>query len=80
MARHDQLGRQSTFVCTHCQAGECEECVDILRSLYTENMICMCSRNEHSGEPVLKQIVDPETGTVYAPGLSVTKEGEVNDL
>jgi hypothetical protein len=28
-----------------------------------------------SGEPVLQQVSDPETGEVYGPGLKVTQDG-----
>lgn len=77
MARHDQRGKESTFVCTHCQESRCSECVDILRVIYTNQMICKCKRTEHTGEPVDQQIQDPETGTIYTPGLTVSRDGEV---
>jgi hypothetical protein len=31
----------------------------------------------HAGEPVDNQLLDPETHTVYAPGLEVDVNGEV---
>lgn len=30
-----------------------------------------------SGEPVLRQVADPFTNEVYAPGLKVTEDGRV---
>lgn len=75
--RHAQKGKADTFVCTKCKAGECNGCIDILRSLYSERLICHCKAAGHSGEPNEKQILDPETGTVHAPGLTVSIDGEV---
>jgi hypothetical protein len=65
------------MVCVPCRRGDCNECVDVLRSVYSEVPICQCDRTNHGGEPVNQQILDPETGTVYAPGLEVNKDGEV---
>lgn len=65
------------MVCVPCRRGDCTECVDVLRSVYTDVMVCQCTRENHDGEPVRQQILDPETGTVYAPGLEVTIDGEV---
>lgn len=66
------------FVCTHCKAEDCSHCIDVLRVVFDMELICHCSRRDHSGEPRDQQIRDPETGTVYAPGLSVTEDGEVH--
>jgi hypothetical protein len=65
------------MVCVPCRRGDCNECVDILRLAYTEVPVCQCTRQNHNGEPINQQILDPETGTVYAPGLEVTRDGEV---
>ena len=77
MAKHDQKVEQKHMVCSNCKAGRCEECVDILRILYTDKMICECTRKNHNGEPRDQQILDPESGTVYGPGLTVSEDGEV---
>jgi len=65
------------FVCTKCQAGDCENCIDVIRAVMSDVLICKCRRKAHSCEPVDQQIKDPFTGAVHAPGLTVTKEGEV---
>jgi hypothetical protein len=77
MARHDQKTNRRHMVCKQCEEGRCEECVDVLRAIYSNNLICKCTRRGHAGEPRDKQIMDPETGTVYAPGLEVSIDGEV---
>lgn len=76
--RHDQKPDKKNMTCTPCGRGHCEECVDIIRMLFTKNRICQCTRKGHDGEPINQQIKDPETGTVYAPGLTVTEDGTVN--
>lgn len=77
-AAHDQRSTPQTFVCTMCQEGTCNKCIDIMRvAVLGLPVICYCKRKNHSGEPRDKQIVDPETGTVYGPGLRVTLEGDV---
>lgn len=73
--RHSQ--KPPIFVCSHCQAGNCEYCVDVLRALFSQKMICECKRARHLGEPVEQQIADPFTGTVHAPGLVVEADGTV---
>ena len=83
MKKHNSQGQprfvpRNPFVCSHCKEGDCENCTDIVRIIVLKkDPICGCERPNHSGEPVNNQIADPETGTVYGPGLSVTKEGEV---
>lgn len=77
MARHDQRAHKSLMVCPNCKMGACEVCIDVLRSVYTDKPICQCTKQNHGGEPVEQQIQDPETGTVYAPDLQVTTDGEV---
>lgn len=63
--------------CTHCQEGNCNGCTDILRAVYEMDPVCKCKRPGHSGEPKRNQILDPADGTVYAPGLTVSSDGEV---
>lgn len=40
----------SPFVCDRCKKADCENCIDVLRSVYTDKMICRCNRARHSGE------------------------------
>lgn len=77
MSRHAQKVEQRHMVCPQCKADNCEQCVDVLRMAYTDETICQCTRKGHDGEPRDQQILDPETGTVFAPGLSVSQDGEV---
>lgn len=65
------------MVCIPCTRGECQNCVDILRIVYATKTICRCEKRGHSGEPRDQQVLDPETSTVHAPGLSVDIHGEV---
>lgn len=64
-------------VCVQCKYGQCQYCLDILNVLYDKSLVCTCELPNHSGEPRNNQILDPITGTVHAPGLTVTKDGEV---
>lgn len=64
------------WVCTHCQAGNCTNCIDIMRVVADLGEICKCRRKNHSGEPVLQQVADPTTGSVFGPGMEVTQDGE----
>lgn len=76
--KHDQREIPGGWVCEHCQLGVCEQCIDVQRVLFGATvMLCDCKRKDHSGEPADKQITDPETGTVWGPGLRVTQEGEI---
>jgi hypothetical protein len=77
MARHDQKTDRRHMVCKACEVGNCVECIDVLRMVYTNKTICECIRQNHSGEPRDQQILDPESGTVFAPGLKVTIDGTV---
>lgn len=77
MSRHSQKVQPKHFTCTNCQNGDCMICVDVLRMVYTSVTICQCTRQGHSGEATDKQIQDPETGAVYAPGLTVEADGSV---
>lgn len=65
------------FSCSHCKGGNCENCTDVMRVIFGLPPICKCTRPNHGGEAVNQQIKDPETGTVYGPGLAVTEEGGV---
>lgn len=76
--RHDQKPDKKHMTCSNCQAGNCEQCVDVTRILLGRaGLICQCTRRGHSGEPRDKQIADPETGAVHAPGLAVQQDGTV---
>lgn len=77
MAKHDQRPDKSLMTCTNCKDGNCHKCIDVYRAVYSNNPMCQCTRKRHSGEPMDVQIKDPETGTVYAPGLTVDELGRV---
>ena len=78
MGRHDQKVDRRNMICSSCSHGNCNSCVDVTRILAGyKNMICQCTRAGHSGEPSDQQILDPETGTVHAPSLRVTEDGEI---
>lgn len=74
---HAQKPDPRDMTCPNCKLGFCEGCVDVLRSVYTDEMICTCRRAGHLGEPTSEQILDPETGTVYAPGMTIDELGRV---
>ena len=65
------------WVCKACQEGDCNRCVDIVLIAIGRKTICKCTTEGHSGEPRDKQILDPETGTVHAPGLTVDEDGTI---
>jgi len=71
------------WVCTHCIKGDCNSCIDVGRVLMSPLPvsefvpICKCKRPGHDGEPVNQQIRDPFDGSVHAPGLVITEDGEV---
>lgn len=79
MSKHNRqgIGNSGTFVCTRCQADDCKNCVDVLRTIYTDQMICKCKRIGHDGEPVDQQVVDPFTESVHGPAAEITVDGEV---
>lgn len=78
MARHDQKPKKEHMTCLNCKMGRCVVCVDVTRyAAGFTSSICQCSRKDHSGEPRDQQILDPETGTVYAPELEVDIDGKV---
>jgi hypothetical protein len=76
--RHDQREVPAGTVCKNCQDGQCSRCVDVPRAAagYTDEL-CNCRRQGHDGEPVYRQVKDPETETVYAPGVHILKSGTV---
>lgn len=78
---HDQRPEKKMMICPLCKEGACQNCIDRLRSIYTDKPICQCSRVLHTekrdGEPYLQQITDPLTGIVHAPDLTVDENGEV---
>lgn len=81
MARHSQKPDKKHMTCPKCHEGKCDECVDVARILAGfQNEICQCTRKKHAGEPQAEQILDPSTGTVYAPGLKVSIDGKVTRL
>lgn len=77
MAKHDQRPDKSNMVCPSCREGVCGGCVDVLRSVYTDVLICQCTRVNHSGEPSANQILDPETDSVYGPHAVIKADGTV---
>ena len=79
MSRHNRqgVGNSNSFVCIRCKQDDCENCVDILRVIYTDATICKCKRKGHSGEAVEKQVKDPFDGTVYGPEATIGEDGEV---
>jgi len=81
MARHDQKTKKKHLICPPCHNGRCDNCVDVARFLLGfEDRLCECTKKGHDGEPLDQQILDPSTGTVYAPGLKVDIDGKVTRL
>lgn len=77
MAKHDQKTKDEHMACSFCRNGVCDRCIDVVRALFSQESVCKCKKQGHMGEPLGKQILDPETGTVHAPGLVVTNDGQV---
>lgn len=65
------------WICVACDLGQCERCTDIVLIVMELETICDCTLIGHSVEPRDVQILDPETGTVFAPGLTVDEGGKV---
>lgn len=78
MSRHDQRPRKIDMQCPKCKAGKCNECVDVALILLGRKEICTCTRQAHSGEPRDRQVQDPFTGAIVAPGAIITPDGEVH--
>lgn len=77
MGKHDQRPDKRLMTCKNCQDGNCQNCVDVLRSVYSEELICQCTRKNHGGEAINNQIKDPVSGDVYGPAATITEGGEV---
>lgn len=77
MAKHDQRPDKSVMVCVNCKKGNCSNCVDVPRAIYTDDMICKCQRKDHMGEPNRQQILDPDSGSIYGPHSVIDKDGNV---
>ena len=77
MAKHSQRPDKRLMVCTNCSIGSCVNCVDVLRSVYSDELICQCTRQGHSGEAIHSQIKDPETGSIYGPHAVIKEDGTV---
>lgn len=77
MAKHDQRPDKSVMICVNCRENNCANCVDVVRSVYTDDMICKCTRKNHLGEPFSQQIKDPETGSVFGPHAVIKEDGTV---
>lgn len=75
MGKHSQRPDRKYKVCLACQSGNCEGCVDVLRALFADDLICECTRPRHGGEPL--QIQDPETSVVYSGCAEVHPDGKV---
>lgn len=75
---HKQQVPKRDMTCPRCKEDKCNECVDVTRILLGfRDLICTCTRRGHGGEPRDKQIADPFTGDVHAPGLVIKTDGEV---
>lgn len=34
------------FICTHCKNGQCVECIDLKRAVYTTEKVCECPKHK----------------------------------
>lgn len=75
MARHDQKIDDRHMTCPNCVKGECKNCVDVARSVFTVNRICECKRANHEGEAFF--VKDPFTGEVIGKDVTVMPDGTV---
>ncbi len=78
MAKHSQKDKDKNWTCVQCQDKLCMACVDIIRMTYTDVKICRCKLKGHNTEAFTQQVLDPETNTVHAPGLTVGEDGSVH--
>ena len=70
-------GEELGFICVKCQADECVGCIDVMRVVWDQKLICKCPRPGHDGEPVGKHILDPFDYSIHAPNLVVGHNGRV---
>lgn len=70
-------GKELGFVCVRCQENKCVECIDIMRFIWNQKLICKCPRLGHDGEPRNSQVEDPFDGSVHGPNIRVGAGGEV---
>ena len=77
MKKHAQRPDSRDMTCPSCRKGNCANCVDVLRAVYSEQMICTCTRQGHAGEAVGNQVADPFTGSVYGPHSVIKEDGTV---
>lgn len=77
MSKHSQRPDKQLMICPNCSKGECGGCVDVLRSVYSQELLCQCTRQGHSGEAINNQIQDPETGSIYGPHAVIKEDGTV---
>ncbi len=77
MARNAQKVDKRHMICENCRMNFCEGCIDVSLINLGRQGFCQCQRQGHDGEPNKQQVLDPETGTVHAPGLTVTHDGKV---
>lgn len=79
--KHVQKAGGAMMTCSSCVSGLCENCVDRLRLVYSDNPICSCRKGGHedavTGEPRRQQILDPETNSIHTPGLVISPDGDV---
>ena len=66
--------------CLPCSLGRCYDCAEIgfLVAGHGANYKCGCTRPNHSGEPARKQVKDPFTGAVHAPGMEIAEDGTIS--
>lgn len=80
--KHSQKPSDGMMTCPHCRDGRCEDCVDRLLLLARKDPMCTCKKSGHydavRGEPRRQQVLDPFTGDVHGPGLTVSPDGEVD--
>lgn len=57
--------KRPPYVCDPCKTRDCNNCTDIMRVVFDQQLICKCDRRGHDGEPRDKQVKDPFTGEVH---------------
>jgi hypothetical protein len=66
------------FICVRCQAGTCTGCIDVMRVVWDQKLICECPRPGHDGEPTGKRVLDPFDGSIHAPNAVIKADGTVD--